>query len=147
MEKTLLIIKPDAFSKKVAGGVISRLEKEGYRMAAAKMMWFSKDTANRFYCEHKGKVFYDPLIEFMCSNPVMVMVWEGKSIISGARKLMGATDPAKAETGTIRKDWAANGRHNIIHGSDSKESAEREIKFFFPESADIYSWQEKVYKL
>lgn len=131
LERTLIIIKPDAFSKKLVGRVIAELEKAGLKAVGARMVLLNAEQAEGFYAEHKGKDFYAPLIKFMTSNPVMVMVWEGKDAILRARTLMGATNPANAEEGTIRKRWAQDGRHNIIHGSDSKESAEREINFFF----------------
>lgn len=146
MSRTLIIVKPDAFSKKVAGKVVARLEDAGLKPVGAKMIRLSAEQAQEFYAEHKGKEFFEPLISFMSSNPVMVMVWEGEDAIKRARDLMGATNPADAEDGTIRKKWAQDGRHNIIHGSDSKKSAEREIKFFFPNADQMFTWEEKEYR-
>lgn len=138
LERTLIIIKPDTFSKKLAGKVIAELEEAMLKPVGAKMILLNTEQAKKFYAEHKGKDFYEPLVEFMTSNPVMVIVFEGEDAISRARTLIGATDPADAEEGTIRRRWAQDGRHNIIHGSDSVQSAEREIEFFFPDSQQIF---------
>lgn len=138
LERTLIIIKPDTFSKKLAGKVIAELEEAMLKPVGAKMILLNTEQAKKFYTEHKGKDFYEPLVEFMTSNPVMVIVFEGEDAISRARTLIGATDPADAEEGTIRRRWAQDGRHNIIHGSDSVQSAEREIEFFFPDSQQIF---------
>lgn len=147
MEKTLIIVKPDAFSKKVAGEVISQFEKNGLRLLGARLVLMDKEKAGEFYTEHKGKEFYSPLVNFMTSNPAMVMVWEGDDAVSFARSIIGATNPADAAEGTIRKMFGGDGRHNIVHGSDSVQSSEREINFFFPGMADVYSWEEKEYIL
>lgn len=146
LERTLIIIKPDTFSKKLAGKVIAELEEAGLKPVGAKMILLNTEQAKKFYAEHKGKDFYELLVEFMTSNPVMVIVFEGEDAISRARTLMGATDPANAEEGTIRRRWAQDGRHNIIHGSDSVQSAGREIEFFFPDSQHIFPWEDKEYK-
>ncbi|MFC2091814.1 nucleoside-diphosphate kinase [Elusimicrobiota bacterium] len=146
MEKTLIIIKPDSFSKQIVGQVIGMLEAIDLKPAGAKMIRMDSEKAGRFYVDHKDKHFFGPLVDFMSSNPVMVMVWEGDDAISRARELMGATDPAEAEDGTIRKKWAADGRHNIIHGSDSPGSAEREIAYFFNDS-EIFQWDTKDYSM
>lgn len=147
IEKTLIIIKPDALSKKVAGKIISELESIDIKPLAAKLICLNNEEAQEFYSEHRGKEFYNPLIKFMTSNPVMVMVWEGVDAITRVRKLLGATNPVEADEGTIRRKWAQDGRHNIIHGSDSIQSAKREIEFFFPNEKDIYYWEEKIYKI
>ncbi len=146
-EKTLIIVKPDAFSKRVVGKVISEFEKADLRILGAEMIWMSLEQAEEFYVEHREKEFYKPLVNFMSSNPVIVMVWEGEDAIKRARSFMGATDPRFAREGTIRKRWAQDGRHNIVHGSDSKKSAEREINFFFGDLKGIYKWHEKEYKI
>lgn len=146
-ERTLIIIKPDAFSKKITGKIIAVLEDNDLKMVAAKMVRLSPEQAGGFYKEHKGKHFYEPLIDFMCSNPILVMVVEGEDVVSRSRELMGATDPSEAAPGTIRKKWAQDGRHNIIHGSDSLNSASREIGFFFPDTGEIISWEEKEYRM
>ncbi len=138
MEQTLSIIKPDAVEKNQIGNILSRLEKEGLKIVAAKMVHLSKAKADSFYEVHKGKPFYQELTTFMSSGPVLVSVLEGKDAITRNRKIMGATDPAKADKGTIRKDFATNIDKNAIHGSDSLENAKKEIAFFF-QSNEIFS--------
>ncbi|MBN2406744.1 MAG: nucleoside-diphosphate kinase [Elusimicrobia bacterium] len=147
MEKTLIIIKADAFTKRLVGKVISKLEDSGLRILGAKMIWFDKALAREFYIEHKSKDFYYPLINFITSNPVMVMVAGGENAVTGSRKIIGATDPARAREGTIRRMWAQDGRHNIVHGSDSPVSAKREINLLFPGEEGIYEWEDKEYRL
>lgn len=144
-EKTLIIIKPDAFSKSVAGQIMHMLEENNLRLVASRFMHLSKNEAECFYAEHKGKEFYEPLVNFMSSNPCLITVWEGEGVISRARQVIGATDPLKAEEGTIRKHFATDNRHNAVHGSDSLKSAAREIAFFFTKK-DIVSWEKKEYK-
>ena len=133
IERTLSIIKPDAVAKGVIGEIYSRFEQAGVRIAAAEMLRLDEDSAGGFYAEHKGKPFYDDLIRFMTSGPVMVQVLEGENVIALNRKLMGPTDPAEAEPGTIRADYAQSIDANAVHGSDSPQSAAREIEYFFPE--------------
>ena len=133
IERTLSIIKPDAVAKGVIGEIYSRFEQAGIRIAAAEMLRLDEDSAGGFYAEHKGKPFYDDLIRFMTSGPVMVQVLEGENVIALNRKLMGPTDPAEAEPGTIRADYAQSIDANAVHGSDSPQSAAREIEYFFPE--------------
>ncbi len=145
MEKTLIVIKPDAFLQKVAGEVISGFEKEGFTMSGGRIIKMSRQEAEEFYAEHREKEFFDPLVRFISSNPVMVTVWEGENAVEKTREIIGETDPEKAEAGTIRERWARDGRHNIVHGSDSVESAAREIEFFFPEGKGIYKWKEINY--
>lgn len=147
MEKTLIIIKPDSLSRGVSGSIIAEFEKDGLKPLAAKIVLMDKEQAQGFYVEHEGKHFYEPLVEFMSSNPAMVMVWGGQDVVARARFIIGATDPANAEEGTIRKQWAQDGRHNAVHGSDSVKSAEREIKFFFTENNGIFEWEKKEYHL
>lgn len=131
MEQTLSIIKPDAVKKGVIGKIISRFETNGLRIAAAKKMQLSRYDAGKFYEIHKERPFYNDLIDFMTSGPVVVMVLEGKDAVAKNRELMGATDPKKAEKGTIRADFAESIDANAVHGSDSLENAKNEIAFFF----------------
>ena len=131
IQRTLSIIKPDAVAKNVVGEIISRFEKNNLKIIAAKLITLSVSDAGGFYAEHKGKPFYDDLIEFMTSGPVFIQVLEGEDSISKNRELMGNTDPSKADPGTIRADFAQTIDANAVHGSDSEKSAEREIAFFF----------------
>lgn len=131
MEQTLSIIKPDAVKKGVIGKIISRFETNGLRIAAAKKMQLSRYDAGKFYEIHKERPFYNDLIDFMTSGPVVVMVLEGENAVARNRELMGATDPKKAEKGTIRADFAESIDANAVHGSDSLENAKNEIAFFF----------------
>ena len=133
IEKTLSIIKPDAVQKKLIGKIYSRFEDGGLRVVATKMLHLDDDMAGGFYAEHKGRPFYEALIEFMTSGPIMVQVLEGEEAVALNRKLMGATDPCEAEAGTIRADFANSIDANAVHGSDSIESAQREISYFFEE--------------
>ena len=133
IEKTLSIIKPDAVEKKLIGKIYSRFEDGGLRVVATKMLHLDDDMAGGFYAEHKGRPFYEALIEFMTSGPIMVQVLEGEDAVALNRKLMGTTDPREAEAGTIRADFASSIDANAVHGSDSIESAQREISYFFEE--------------
>ena len=135
LEQTLILIKPDAFHRCLVGEIISRLERKGLRMRAARMMLMDRDLASVHYGDHEGKEFYEPTVEFMTSAPVMAMVWEGRLAIQVARKLAGKTNSAEAEPGTIRGDLALSHRYNLIHASDGAETAEREIDLFFPDRA------------
>ena len=131
MEQTLSIIKPDAVKKNVIGKIIERFESNGLRIAAMKKMQLTPQTAGEFYEVHKERPFFGELVEFMTSGPVVVMVLEGENAVAKNRALMGATDPKEAEPGTIRSDFAESIDANAVHGSDSPENAEREIKYFF----------------
>ncbi|MEW6161946.1 MAG: nucleoside-diphosphate kinase [Nitrospirota bacterium] len=131
MEKTLSIVKPDGVKKNLIGEVIGRFEQKNLRIAALKMLKLSKEEAMSFYAVHKDKPFYDSLTDSISVGPVVVMVVEGNNAISMVRKLMGATNPKDAAPGTIRADFASDIEHNIVHGSDSEESASFEIPFFF----------------
>lgn len=133
-EKTFSIIKPNAVQKNVMGEIISRFEKRGLRVAAAKFTKLSKEKAEGFYIEHKDRPFFGSLVRFMTSGPILLMVLEGENAVALNREIMGATDPAKANPGTIRKDFADNIEANAVHGSDSPKSAEREISYFFDKS-------------
>ena len=131
MERTLSIVKPDGVKKNVVGEVIKRFEQRGLRIAALKMLRMSVDDAKGFYIVHRERPFYDSLTSFMSEGPVVVMVVEGEDAISKVREAMGATNPKDAAPGTIRADFASDIEHNIVHGSDSKESAAYEIPYFF----------------
>ena len=131
IKQTLSIIKPDAVAKNVIGEIISRFETNNLKIVAAKLITLSDSEAGAFYAEHKGKPFYDDLIAFMTSGPVFIQVLEGENAINKNRELMGNTDPSKANPGTIRADYAHTIDANAVHGSDSEESAKREISFFF----------------
>jgi nucleoside-diphosphate kinase len=133
MEQTLSIIKPDAVEKNVIGKILDRFESKNLKIIAAKMIELTQDQAEDFYAIHKEKSFYDDLVQFMISGPILVYVLYGESAVEKTRKIMGATDPKKAEAKTIRKDFATNVERNAIHGSDSVENAKREIAFFFDE--------------
>jgi nucleoside-diphosphate kinase len=144
-ERTLIIVKPDAMSKRISGKVLHALEEHGLQLVACKLLQLSRHSAEDFYGEHKGKEFYEPLVSFMSSNPCIVTVWEGEEAIKKAREVIGATEPAQAKESTIRKIYATDNRHNVVHGSDSIRSATREIAFFFNHE-EIFPWQEKTYK-
>lgn len=138
VEKTLSIVKPDAVAKNVIGKILDRFETAGLKIVAARMLHLSRAQAEEFYTVHKGKPFYSSLVEFMISGPVLVQVLEGENAIAKNREIMGATDFTKADSGTIRADFASSIEANAVHGSDSPENAAMEVSFFFkPE--DIYS--------
>lgn len=132
-EQTLSIIKPDAVANHHIGEIINRFEQNGLNIEGLKMVKLNKERAEAFYAEHTGKPFFNDLVDFMTSGPVVVIVLEGDQAVSKNRELMGATDPSKAATGTLRKDFATSMTKNAVHGSDSPVSAQREITFFFPE--------------
>ena len=133
-QRTLSIIKPDALARGVSGAILSRFEKEGFRIVAMKMTRLSGKQAAGFYQVHRKKPFFKSLIKFMTSGPVIVLVLEGEDIIESLRAVMGATDPVKARKGTIRSRFGENVERNSVHGSDSPESADYEIGFFFSAS-------------
>src|SRR4051812_23460866 len=138
VERTLSIIKPDAVAKNVIGQIYARFEKAGLKVIAAKMAHLSRREAEGFYAVHKGRPFFNDLVEFMISGPVMVQVLEGDNAILKNRELMGATDPKKAAAGTIRADFAESIDANAVHGSDAAETAAVEIAYFFP-SSEVFS--------
>lgn len=138
VERTLSIIKPDAVAKNVIGRIYSRFEDNGLKIIAARMLHLSQQDAEGFYAVHRGRPFFNDLMKFMISGPVMVQVLEGEDAIRKNRELMGATDPKKAEKGTIRGDFADSIDANAVHGSDATETAAVEIAYFFPEF-NIYS--------
>jgi len=131
IERTFSIIKPDAVGKNVTGEIVSRFEKNGLQVIASKMLQLSKEQAQGFYAVHKERPFYNDLVEFMISGPVVVQVLEGENAISKNRELMGATNPAEADPGTIRADFATTVDENAVHGSDAPETAAEEIRYFF----------------
>jgi len=133
MDRTLILIKPDAFARNLTGVVIARLERKGLRLAALKLMQLDRELAERHYAEHEGKPFYEDLIDFITSGPLVAMVLEGTEAIAAARQVIGATNPLEAAPGSIRGEFATDTSQNLIHGSDSPESAEREVALFFPE--------------
>ncbi len=131
VERTLIIIKPDAVQRHLAGEIIRRFEKKGFKLVVAKFMQISKELASQLYAIHRSKPFYQGLIKYTTSAPAIVMVWEAEGVIDMARKMMGATFGYEAQPGTIRGDFSCSGRHNLVHGSDSPESAQQEITLFF----------------
>lgn len=140
LQRTFSIIKPDATQRNLVGEIMARLEKNGLKIIAAKMVKLTEQQAAGFYSEHEGKSFYDTLIKNMTAGPIVVQVLEGEYAIAKNREVMGVTDPEKAEEGTIRRDFALSMQQNSVHGSDSVESAAREIRYFFSEieiTADV----------
>lgn len=133
MERTLILVKPDAFARNLTGEIIARFERKGLRLAALKLTTLTSETAQEHYAEHNGKPFFGELVEFITSGPLVAMVLEGDSAIKAARQVIGATNPLEATTGSIRGDFAVEVGQNMVHGSDSTESAVREIGIFFPE--------------
>ncbi|WP_318470176.1 nucleoside-diphosphate kinase [Photobacterium leiognathi] len=133
IERTFSIVKPDAVKRNLIGAIYQRFENAGLKIVAAKMVHLDSTKAQGFYAEHEGKPFFDDLVAFMTSGPVMVQVLEGENAIVRYRELMGKTNPEEAACGTIRSDFALSMRHNSVHGSDSPESAAREIAYFFAE--------------
>lgn len=133
MERTLILVKPDAFARALTGEIIARFERKGLRLAALKQMTLEKGMAERHYAEHEGKPFYGELVEFITSGPLVAMVLEGDRAVEAARQVIGATDPLAAAPGSIRGDFAIQVGQNMVHGSDSPESASREVALFFPD--------------
>ncbi|MEO4053172.1 nucleoside-diphosphate kinase [Solibacillus sp. CAU 1738] len=133
IEKTFLMVKPDGVERQVIGDIVDRFERRGFKLRGAKLMVISQELAEKHYAEHSERPFFGELTDFITSGPVFAMVWEGESVISLARMMMGATKPSESNPGTIRGDYATTVSHNIIHGSDSLASAEREIALFFGE--------------
>src|SRR6201990_2467781 len=138
IERTLSIIKPDAVAKNVIGQIYSRFENAGLKIIASRMVHLSRGDAEKFYAVHAARPFFKDLVEFMISGPVVVQALEGENAILKNRELMGATDPKKADKGTIRADFATSIEQNVVHGSDSLDNAKREIALFFPE-VNVYS--------
>ena len=132
MDRTLILVKPDAFARGLTGEIIARFERKGLRIVALKHMTLDRDTAQRHYAEHDGKPFFGELVEFITGGPLVAMVLEGEQAIKAARQVIGATNPIEATTGSIRGDFAIEVGKNMVHGSDGPESAAREAKLFFP---------------
>jgi nucleoside-diphosphate kinase len=135
MERTLILVKPDAFARNLSGEIIARFERKGLRLAALKQMTMTSELAEQHYAEHAEKPFFGELTSFITSGPLVAMVLEGDRAIEAARQVIGATDPLKAAPGSIRGDFATEVGQNMVHGSDAPESAAREVALFFPELA------------
>jgi nucleoside-diphosphate kinase len=133
MERSLILIKPDAFARKLTGEIIARFERKGLRLVALNQMTMTRELAERHYAEHEGKPFYDELVSFITSGPLVAMVLEGEQAVDAARQVIGATNPVEASPGSIRGDYAIAVGQNMVHGSDSVTSAAREVGLFFPE--------------
>jgi nucleoside-diphosphate kinase len=131
LEKTLILIKPDATARGLNGEILARFEKKGLKLVAMKYMKLSREMAERHYAVHKGKPFFNGLVDYITSGPIVAMLFSGDKAIDTCRKIMGATDPAKAEKGTIRADFGENIERNSVHGSDGPQTAETEMKLFF----------------
>jgi nucleoside-diphosphate kinase len=135
MDRTLILVKPDAFGRGLTGEVIARFERKGMRIVAMKLMRVDRELAERHYAEHREKPFFADLVEFITGGPVVAMILEAHEAVTAARQIIGATDPLEAAPGSIRGDYALDVQTNLVHGSDSPESADREIGLFFPELA------------
>jgi nucleoside-diphosphate kinase len=146
MEKTCILIKPDSVCKNIVGTVLDRFSKTGLHLRGLKMLKLSAAQAQEFYKEHKGKPFYEPLVRFMTSAPIVATAWEGEDAIAKARSVMGATNSPDAVPGTLRREFGTNNRYNVVHGSDSAASAEREITFFF-NTNELYSYNANDWNL
>src|SRR3954454_7462522 len=133
MDRTLILVKPDAFARGLTGEIIARFERKGLKIAALKQMTLDEDTAKRHYAEHEGKPFFGELVDFITSGPLVAMVLEGHEAVRAARQVIGATNPIEAAPGSIRGDFALGGGQNMVHGSDADESAQREAGIFFPD--------------
>ena len=132
MDRTLILVKPDAFQRGLTGEIIARFERKGLKIVAMRHMQVTEDLAKQHYAEHEGKPFFGELVEFITSGPLVAMVLEGHEAVKAARQVIGATNPLEAAPGSIRGDFGVIVRENLIHASDSEESAEREVKIFFP---------------
>jgi nucleoside-diphosphate kinase len=133
MERTLILVKPDAFARNLSGEIIARFERKGLRLAAMRLMTLDRQLAAQHYAEHEGKPFYEELVSFITSGPLVAMVLEGEQAVGAARQVIGATNPLEAVSGSIRGDYAIAVGQNMVHGSDSVESAAREVGLFFPD--------------
>jgi nucleoside-diphosphate kinase len=133
VDRTLILVKPDAFARGLTGEIIARFERKGLRIAALRQMTMTQDLGQRHYAEHEGKPFFGELVDFITSGPLVAMVLEGYEAVVAARQIIGATNPLEAATGSIRGDFALEVGQNLVHGSDSNESAAREVALFFPD--------------
>ena len=142
MERSLVLIKPDAMQRGLAGTIINRLERQGLKLVALKMLHLDKALAQKHYAVHKDKPFFESVVNYISSTPIIAAVFEGEGAVEVIRKIMGATDPAQAEAGTIRSDYGLDIERNTVHGSDSVETAEREIRLFFAED-EIFDYHQE----
>jgi nucleoside-diphosphate kinase len=133
VERTLILVKPDAFARNLTGEIISRFERKGLHLVALQQMTLTRELASQHYAEHEGKPFYGELVDFITSAPLVAMVLEGEKAIAAARQVIGSTNPLEANPGSIRGDYAIEVGQNMVHGSDARESAAREVALFFPE--------------
>lgn len=146
MQRTLILLKPDCVQRRLVGAIIQRFEQKGLRLAALKLVQASRQLAEKHYAVHKGKPFYDSLLQFLTSGPTVAMVWEGREAVAVARTLMGVTDGTKAPPATIRGDFALSVQNNLVHGSDSPDNAETEITLWFkPEELVAYTPTDAVW--
>lgn len=146
MDKTFIMVKPDGVQRGLVGEIVKRFEEKGFKLAGAKLMQVSEDLAKEHYKEHVERPFFGELVDFITSGPVFAMVWQGENVITTARNMIGATNPEEATPGSIRGDYAVTVGKNIIHGSDSEESAQREVNLFFNEDELVdYSKQDETW--
>jgi len=145
VERTFLAIKPDGVQRKLVGEIIQRFEAKGFTLVGLKLIAVQQELAEQHYAEHREKPFFQGLVEFITSGPVVAMVWEGKGVVAAARKIIGATNPLNSEPGTIRGDYGVDIGRNIIHGSDAVETAEREIGLWF-QPQELCSWEPTLTK-
>lgn len=143
MNRSLVLLKPDAIQRGLAGEIISRLERKGLKIVALKMLRMDQTLARRHYAVHEGKPFFDDLVQFITSSPVIAIIFQGRNAVQVIRQMMGETDPAKATTGTIRGDFGVDIGHNLVHGSDSPESASKEIDLFFS-AEEIFDYRREL---
>ncbi|MFY7807255.1 MAG: nucleoside-diphosphate kinase [Limnoraphis robusta] len=143
MERTFIAIKPDGVQRRLVGEIISRFEEKGFTLVGLKLMSVSRELAENHYDVHRGKGFFDGLVKFITSGPLVAMVWEGDGVVAAARKMIGATNPLTAEPGTIRGDYAVSIGRNLIHGSDAVETAQREISLWFKEE-ELSAWEPSI---
>jgi len=143
MERSLVLIKPDGMQRGLAGTIINRLEEQGLKLVALKMLHLDKALAQKHYAVHRDKPFFENLVNYISSAPIVAAVFEGEGAVEVIRKIMGATDPARAAAGTIRGDLGLDTRHNTVHGSDSVKTAEKEIKLFFTDS-EIFDYDREI---
>jgi nucleoside-diphosphate kinase len=144
MERTFVAIKPDAVQRSLIGEIVARFEKKGFKISALKLIQLDEATAKKHYAEHEGKPFFQNLVDFITSGPIVAMVIEGNNSVTVVRKMLGVTNPAEASPGTIRGDYAQITEKNIIHGSDSIQSAEREIAIFFKEEEILSDFAREI---
>ncbi|ADI26319.1 nucleoside-diphosphate kinase [Geobacillus sp. C56-T3] len=142
-ERTFIMVKPDGVQRNLIGEIVARFEKKGFQLVSAKLMQVSRELAEQHYAEHKERPFFGELVDFITSGPVFAMVWEGENVIAAARQMMGKTNPQEAAPGTIRGDFGLTVGKNVIHGSDSPQSAEREISLFFKEE-ELVSYSKQI---